>query len=165
MLDCVALAFITNCSVSAEPASISLAVGSEVPSPKLPVVLFHHRLFDPDIAVEPEKKATCVASPDPAMVALPAVPVESTAQYQYEDAEFHLRISSFAQPPISLKPSDTTSRPELFDLTEVVPAVVASIVMSSAFIVIPFPPPILRVRAPTVPPPDKPEPAVTAVVA
>jgi len=102
-------------------------------------VLFHHRLFDPDIAVEPEKKATCVASPEPAMVADPAEPVESAAQYHIEVEEFHLRISSFAHPPISLKPSDTTSRPELFDLTAVVPAVVASIVISSAFIVIPFP--------------------------
>src|SRR3990172_5329348 len=164
VLDCVAFAFITNCSVSAEPASSSLATGPDVPIPRFPPVLSHHRLFEPDTAVEPVKKVNCPAIPDPAIVAVPE-PVVSTAQYQTEVLEFHFKTSPFAHPPRSLRPSDTTSRPELLDLTVVVPAVVASIVISSAFIVIPFPPPILMVRAPVVPPPDRPEPAVTAVVA
>ena len=116
------------------------------------------------MAVEAEKKAICVAAPDPAMVAVDTE-LESVAQYQYEDVAFHFKISSAWQPPRSLSPSAVTSRPELLDVTAVVPVVVLSIVISSALIVIPLPPPILSVRTPVVPPPVKPEPAVTAVVA
>ena len=105
-----------------------------------------------------------MAKPEPEMVAVPE-PVVSTAQYQTEVLEFHFKTSPFAHPPRSLRPPAVTSRPELFDVTAVVPVVVASIVISSAFIVIPFPLPILMVNAPVVPPPDRPEPAVTAVVA
>ena len=115
------------------------------------------------MAVDPVKKAICVAAPEPAIVAEPADPVESVAQYQYEEVAFHFKISSAWQPPRSLSPSDVTSSPELFDVTEVVPVVVVSSVMESADTVNPFPAPICIVVAPGPVPPVKPEPAVSEV--
>jgi len=53
--------------------------------------LFHHRLFEPDIEVDPEKKDTWLEAPDPPIVAVPCVSV-SAAQYQTDAVEFHLRI-------------------------------------------------------------------------
>src|SRR3972149_5655113 len=165
VLDCVAFAFITNCSVSAEPASSSLAAGPDLPIPRFPPVLSHHRLFDPLIDVEPEKKAICVARPDPAMVAVPEVPVESEEQYQTDAVEFHLSICVSEHPPRSLRPEPVTSRPELFDVTEVVPVVSVSRVIESAASEIPLPAPIFIVVAPGPVPPVRPDPAVMAVTA
>jgi len=40
------------------PETSKLYEGPEVPIPNLEVELSHHRLFEPDMEVEPEKKAT-----------------------------------------------------------------------------------------------------------
>jgi len=74
-------------------------------------------------------------------VAVPVVSV-SAAQYQTEVLEFHLSICVSEQPPIILRPEPVTSRPELFDVTEVVPVVSVSRVIESAASEIPLPAPI-----------------------
>ena len=57
------------------PATSRLYVGPEVPIPSLELPESHHKLFEPDMEVEPEKNATCVAVPDPDIVAVPVVSV------------------------------------------------------------------------------------------
>ena len=146
------------------PETSKLYEGPEVPIPNLEVELSHHRLFEPDMEVEPEKNATCVARPDPAIVAVPVVSV-SDAQYQADIDEFHLSIWVLEHPPRSLRPEAVTSSPELFDVTEVVPVVSESIVILSAERVIPFHAPIFIVVAPGPVPPVSPDPAVIAVTA
>jgi len=146
------------------PDTSKLVKGPDVPIPSLELPESHHKLFEPDIDVEAEKKATCVARPDPAIVAVPE-PVVSAAQYQTEAVEFHFNTSPFPHPPRSLRPEAVTSSPELFDVTEVVPVVSESIVILSAERVIPFPAPIFIVVAPGPVPPVSPDPAVIAVTA
>ena len=146
------------------PATSRLYPGPDVPIPRRELPESHHRLFDPDIEVEPLKNATCVATPDPDMVAVPVVSV-SVAQYQTEDVAFHFKICVSEHPPRSLSPEAVTSSPELFDVTEVVPVVSVSRVMESAESVKPFPAPIFMVVAPGPVPPVKPDPAVMAVTA
>ena len=114
--------------------------------------------------VEPEKNATCVAVPEPDIVAVPVVSV-SDAQYQADIDEFHLSIWVLEHPPRSLRPEVVTSSPELFDVTEVVPVVSESIVILSAERVIPLPAPIFIVVAPGPVPHVSPDPAVSEVTA
>src|SRR3989337_789831 len=99
------------------------------------------------------------------MVAVPEVPVESEEQYQTDAVEFHLSICVSEHPPRSLRPEPVTSRPELFDVTEVVPVVSVSRVIESAASEIPLPAPIFIVVAPGPVPPVRPDPAVMAVSA
>src|SRR3990167_5449322 len=92
-------------------------------------------------------------------------PAEVVVHSQIELPLFQASTWPLEQPPNSLIPADVDYIPEFDDNVVVVPVVVASTAMSSVLTVIPFPAPTLTVNAPLVPPPVKPDPAVTPVVA
>ncbi len=95
-----------------------------------------------------------MACPSRVPIVVTPLPAPSAAQAHWLEP-LYFSISPLAQ-SIRDRPLPSTSRPLLAWMARVI---------SSALTVIPLPAPMFRVRAPVVPPPVNPEPAVTAVVA
>ena len=134
-------------------------MGSDVPIPSLPEL--NQRLLFPVIVDPPLHSATWLVLPAP----VTAPPPSLEAHPHTWEVLFHDSTSSFAQPVKRERPDEVSSSPEKDDVDDgFVPDVESCKAIASLNTDIPFPAPIFKVTSPVIPPPERPDPAVTDVI-